>query len=82
MCGDEGKQPESWPAAELRWPARPSRDGNGLMHLRRRGVAERVCLGERMLLVASIGSVGAPSRRIDEQTGSALRPRWRRCTGR
>jgi hypothetical protein len=64
--GDEGKRPESWPAAELGWPARPSRGGGGLMHLRRWGAAERVCLGERMLLVASICSVGAPSHRIGD----------------
>jgi hypothetical protein len=41
-------------------PAAAPRGGDGPMHLRRRGVAERVCLGEGMLLVASICSAGAP----------------------
>jgi hypothetical protein len=45
-----------------RRPAAASSGGGAPVHLRRRGVAERVSLGERMLLVASICSVGAPSR--------------------
>jgi hypothetical protein len=43
-------------------PVAASSGGGAPVHLRRWGVVERVSLGERMLLVASNCSVGAPSR--------------------